>query len=237
MAVLECFETRPTIGVTQAARELGLSVSTTHRLLKTLCQGGLLAQDGNGRYRLGPRTALLGALASQRLGLEAARPLLEDLAGQTGGAVTLGVLDARMSLTVMTVASPRIDGVSVLNGARCPLHACAMGKTLIAYEPGQGLKLLDGLPQVTAQTITDVETLRRQLGEVRERGWALNEGELFAGIRGVGAPVFSMNGRVAAAVAVAVPRSRESDEVPALARQVQRSAGALRSVLMANTRP
>nr|WP_269329698.1 helix-turn-helix domain-containing protein [Kineosporia babensis] len=81
MAVLQCFETRPTLGATEVARELGLSVSTTHRLLKALGQGGLLVQDGNGRYCLGPRTALLGALAGQRLGFAAARPLLEEITG------------------------------------------------------------------------------------------------------------------------------------------------------------
>lgn len=234
LAVLECFETRPTVGVSQAARTLGLSVSTTHRLLKTLCLGGLLVQDGNGRYLLGPRTALLGTLASQRLGLDQARPMLQHLADSTGGAVMLGVLDARDLLTVMVVESPRADGVWVPNGARSPLHACAMGKILIAHEPSLEAGLLDGplagLPRITERTITDAQALNRQLSEIRRQGWALNEGELTSGIRGVGAPVFTGNGRIAAAVAVAVPRSQTTDQVPGLARAVRLSAQHLRTV-------
>jgi IclR family acetate operon transcriptional repressor len=235
MAVLECFESRPALGASQAARTLGLSVSTTHRLLKTLCAGGLLVQDGSGRYRLGPRTAMLGALASQRLGFDAARPLLEHLAALTGGAVMLGVLDDGALLTVMTVAAPAPDQVTVLNGARSPLHACAMGKSVIAHSAELQPDLLGGLARVTDRTITDVPTLARQLSEIREQGWALNEGELSSRIRGIAAPVFSASGQVTAAVAIAVSRSQASEEVPGLAREVRRSAENLRAVLAARS--
>jgi len=230
LSVLECFETRPSVGVSQAARTLGLSVSTTHRLLKTLCVGGLLVQDANGRYLLGPRTALLGSLAAQRLGLEEARPLLQQVAGATGGAVMLGVLDARDLLTVMVVESPRADGVRVANGARSPLHACAMGKTLVAFDPTLEPDVLDELTRITDRTITAAGDLVGQLSQIRRQGWALNDGELSSGIRGVGAPVFADHGRVVAAVAVAVPRAAGTDDVPGLARAVRRCAQDLRTV-------
>jgi len=48
MAVLACFETSRSMGVTQTARTIGLSPSTTHCLLKTLCAGGLPTHDGSG---------------------------------------------------------------------------------------------------------------------------------------------------------------------------------------------
>ncbi len=54
----------------------------------------------------------------------------------------------------------------------------------------------------TERTITSVEALRHELAGIQERGYALSEGEHRPGVRSVGAPVFSYEGRSVAAICV-----------------------------------
>jgi IclR family transcriptional regulator, pca regulon regulatory protein len=52
---------RQALGISDLARELGLTRSTTHRYAATLTTLGYLQQDGpTGKYRLGPRVLDLG---------------------------------------------------------------------------------------------------------------------------------------------------------------------------------
>ncbi len=234
LALLACFETEAELGVTQSARLLALSVSTTHRLLQSLKRGGLLAQGRSGRYHLAARTAALGALASQRLGFDTARPVLEDLARQTGDAVTLGIIDSHSSLIIACAPATRDDGITVEPSTRSPLHACAMGKTILAFTDPLRLRLDAGpLAPVTERTITDPAALAQELQQIRQRGWALNDEELISGVRGVSAPVRDTEGQVVAALAVAVPRDRLTRQQSViLARLVRISAARLHGTLV-----
>ena len=59
------------VGVTALAAASGLTVSTTHRLLKALAAAGLVAQDRDTeRYHLGAGLIALGRRAEARLGLD-----------------------------------------------------------------------------------------------------------------------------------------------------------------------
>lgn len=231
LAVLDCFETEPDLGVTQLARALDLSVSTTHRLLRALCRGGLVAQDaGSGRYRLAARMVVLGSLASRRLGLDAAQPVLEHLAAETGEGVVLGILDGAHSLVVSCAPGRRDDGVTVARGQRGAVHACAMGKTLLAFDEDAGGP--QPLARITPRTITDPTVLALQLNRVRERGWAANDEELVLGVRGVSVPVFDADGGVCAALAIAVPTGRLSRaHFPRTAHVLRSSAEQLHGLL------
>ena len=75
LAILSSFRSgRPLLGVSDLAREVGLSRSTTHRYIATLAQLGYLQQDPPTRkYRLGPRVLDLGfsAINSPSFSIEA----------------------------------------------------------------------------------------------------------------------------------------------------------------------
>ena len=62
LAILSAFtSTRPLLGVSELAREVGLSRSSAHRYIATLATLGYLEQDrATRRYRLGPRVLDLG---------------------------------------------------------------------------------------------------------------------------------------------------------------------------------
>jgi DNA-binding IclR family transcriptional regulator len=64
------------------------------------------------------------------------------------------------------------------------------------------------LHRFTPRTITDVKTLDKQLGRVRDDGWAFTLEELEIGLNAVAAPVRGTDGFVHAAVSVAGPSYR-----------------------------
>ena len=232
LAIIAAFEDAPDLGISELARRTGLNVATTHRIVRALVRGGVLAQDPeSGRYQLGYRAAILGSLAIDRLGLSAAHAELALLAERTGEAVSLGVRDASESVIVMQVASPSPAGVEVAPGARTPFHACAMGKSLVAFgrPPDRAQHALETL---TPRTITNWETLERELTRVRRRGYAVNDQEIAIGVRGIGAPVYDDDGHVTAAVAIAAPAGRlRLRDIPRAAEEVRQTAAHLRGAL------
>lgn len=229
MAVLRVLEDGPpTLPLTDLARRTGLSPSTTHRLLRALCDAGLLRQDPDSdRYGLGPHLVVLGERAAASLGLAGARQLLDDLARQSGESVNLGLRDGDEVLVLMGVASTQRLRFDQEAGTRVPIHASAMGKVLLAFDPAgeAALRALPHLGRLTEATITSRTALRAELDEVRRRGWALNDQEREPGVRTVAAPVLAGDGSARAAVAVQGPAVRVTDDrVEALAELVRAAA-------------
>jgi DNA-binding IclR family transcriptional regulator len=204
MAVLACFQSSSTLSVTEVGRLLDLSPATAHRLLRALTEVGFVDQDqSTSRYRLGPGLAAWGALTSRRLGFEAARPELEDLAARLGLSVTLGINQGEQSLTVETVRARGDDAIAVLPGARTPFYACAMGKSISAFDNEVYSAADAPLARFTRNTIVSTAGLQAELARIRAQGWAMNNEEFQLGVKGIGAPIRDEHGRVIAAVAVA----------------------------------
>ena len=78
------------------------------------------------------------------------------------------------------------------------------------------------LPKITPKTITSVEILRKQLVEIRERGYSVADEALELGYVAIGAPVHDHDGEVLAAISVGGPTIRiagKSDEIGVLVRR------------------
>ncbi|MFI7066159.1 helix-turn-helix domain-containing protein [Kribbella sp. NPDC050124] len=70
LAVLRTFSHRtPLQTLSEISRRSGLPLTTTHRLVHELLQGGALEREDDGRYRIGLWLWELAALAPRGLGL------------------------------------------------------------------------------------------------------------------------------------------------------------------------
>jgi DNA-binding IclR family transcriptional regulator len=134
---------------------------------------------------------------------ERAAPLLHQLASRTQLAAYLAVLFRGLVMTIdRIVPAPSPEARSDL-GQTNPAYASSMGKALLANLPAAEQQAYLGsvvLERVTERTITSVEALRRDLDLVRERGYALSEGEHRPNVRSIAAPVFSYEGEAVAAI-------------------------------------
>lgn len=209
------------MGVTELAERTGLTVSTTHRLARTLTEAGLLLQHPRTeRYQLGPALVVLGTKAAQRLGYQHALPLLEELAAVTGESINLGIRTGNEVHVVLDVASRQPLRFNQQSGSRVPMHVSAMGKCLLAAGDDVDAQIdrLGDLVKATHRTITDRDQLRAELEQVRDRGWALNDEERNRGVRAIAAPVPAPGGGVLGAISIQGPTVRITDDrLPELA--------------------
>ena len=217
LAVLRAFTPdRPTLGISELARGLALTRSTTHRYVATLATLGYLEQDGPTRkYRLGPRVLDLGFSVLASLDLrEVAAPHLRRLTDSTGHTSNLAIRDDTDVILI-----DRVRGrpgryhhleFTLHVGSRIPAYCSATGKALLAFLPRpdleQVLERID-LIQRGPRTLTDKRALLAELDQVRRTGIAVNDEELESALRSIAAPVRARSGEVVAAVNVAVPWS------------------------------
>jgi IclR family transcriptional regulator, pca regulon regulatory protein len=217
LAVLGAFTPdRPTLGISDLARELALTRSTTYRYVATLAALGFLKQDDvTRRYRLGPRVLDLGFSVLGSLELrDIAAPHLRRLTDVTGHTSNLAIRDDTDVILV-----DRIRGkpgryhhleFTLHVGSRIPAYCSATGKALLAFLPQPDLdRIVEriDLVQRGPKTLTSKKALLAQLEQVRRTGLATNDEELESALRSIAAPVRSRSGEVVAAVNVAIPWS------------------------------
>ena len=222
LAILSAFtSTRPVLGVSDLAREVGLSRSSAHRYIATLAALGYLEQDrATRRYRLGPRVLDLGFSAINSMELrQHASADLQALSDSTGHTVNMAVLDGVDILYIercrTTNRSQREIDLNLHVGSRLPAYCTSMGKVLLADlnvdELEERLEQME-LAQRGPNTITSPSRLREELARVRRDGMAVNDEELAYGLRSIAVAVRGAEGNAVAAINLAAHRSLVSLE-------------------------
>lgn len=208
---------RAGVGVTakEIAEHLSMPSATTYRLLNLLVADGYVVRlpDLSG-FSLGPRMGVLIDAAVVPIVCTAAREVLADLRLS----VRFGVHLFYLTSTAVRIADadaeyPPPANESVLNRH---LHACAVGKLLLAEKRDADSLLTTPLAALTDSTITSRDVLARQLDAVRDQGVATQTGELREGTACLAVPVRSPTGALVAALAM----SGRDDQAELLARQV-----------------
>lgn len=195
-----------TAGVTELARQSGLTKSTVFRLLAAMERSGFVERD-RGRYRLGRRLYDLGAQVYEprpgRL-YELLLPFMTDLYGVTRQTVHLGVLvDTEVALLGRLHGAHPVPRLLCI-GSRFPAHCSALGKAMLAHSPEVADRVLDrGLAARTPQTITEVAEFRAELRQARERGVAISRGEARPGLSCVAVALLDEVRRPVAALSIA----------------------------------
>lgn len=226
------------IGLSEVARRSKLHHTTAYRLLSTLVASGLVdCRREDRKYRLGLGLLELAGALVENLDLRnVARPALVELARATGETVHLAALDGHE-----VVFLDRVDGIQPVTlrtrvGFRAPVHVTAVGKVMLAFsEPGFVARLVRSVPltRYTPHTITEPAAFLTHLALIRRQGYAVDQEEHRLTIRCVGAPILDHLGTPIAALSIAGPMFRLSqqrirdvaDLVKATAESVSRALG------------
>ncbi len=187
----------------------GVPKATVHRLLRELVELSALAyDDSTRRYRGGLLLAGFGASVMQNYDVRSVvRPHLEALHKATNSVATLGIRNGEQGIYVDKIEPA--DFVIRLHseiGKSFPLHCTAMGKVLLTHSDAATIAKVTRrkLRAYTPNTITDGKALRRELEDVRRRGYAIDREEITRGLLCVAAPVVGVQGNVDAAVSCTV---------------------------------
>lgn len=211
----------------------GLHKSTIFRLLEALRRHRLVAVDETtGAYRLGLGLFDLGLAAVSRLDVgRCAPPFLEALMAETGETASLGIFEPPEVVYIQRVECAQPLRLPMSAGRRAPAYCTGIGKVILAHlEPARLDRYLDevDLAPLTPNTLVDRVVLGQDLQRIRERGWSLDDEEIFLGLRCVAAPIFDFKGQVVAGVSVAGPTSRiPRDSLAGLSSKVIATAGGI----------
>lgn len=214
IAILKAFSSdEPELGVAELSRRLNLPKSTVSRLLATLEEDGLVAQDPEtGMYRLGVELMRLANNVHIYTDLRRiARPYMRALAIDVGESVSIAVLQEQnvINLDVFVPPGHLIKRIGWA-GRQMPAYATAAGRAILAFLPREErLHYLEGpFEAFTPRTITDPKRLRLELQRIHAQGYATAFEELEEGLHAVSAPIFNYEGRVIASISVSGPGYR-----------------------------
>lgn len=241
LQLLEIFRPgEPDVSLTQIAERMSLPKSSVHRLLETLMAHRFVERNQTTRrYRLGIRVFEIGSIVIHDRGLHsAAHPLIEELALTTGETCHLAVLSGTEAVYVYKIHGGASISMSSRVGGRAPCYCTSIGKVLIAWSGDDSFRRVvnSGFSPHTANTILTEGQFAAELEKVRRKGFALDLEEFERGLRCISAPVRDHTGSVLAALGLAGPASRLTNErlrelqgpVIATAEAVSRNLGYVR---------
>ncbi|MFC7330451.1 IclR family transcriptional regulator [Marinactinospora rubrisoli] len=182
-------------GVTEVAREFGWDKSVAQRILATLAYRGFLVADPQTRrYRIGPAAIQLARVWQQSRTLELlVQPVLDELTRRTGDSSLLCVPDGFHVRCVAAADGPAgPQRYYPLVGELYPAHAGATSKGYFAFLPPHECSRLftdRPLARFTDHTQVDPVRLTEEFAAIRNRGYALSEGEYDGDTAALAVPV------------------------------------------------
>ncbi len=184
--------------LTEIAGRIDLPKSTALRFLRSLEESGWVLRDERGDYSLGPTLIGMAAkyFAGDALVVAAADPMraLRDKLGET---VSLSRRVGLGRVCVQEFASTQNLRLVLGVGESGPLHAGASGVLLYAHLPDEARARFHEteLTRFTDHTIVDFVELDEEAKRVRERGWAMSEGQKTSGGIAMAVPIHDPSAR------------------------------------------
>jgi IclR family transcriptional regulator, acetate operon repressor len=167
--------------------ETQLPKPTLHRMLQQLEAAELLQREADGRhYGTGTR---LRQLAENLLFNDshhgARHALLRNLVEEVGESCNITALSGSEVIYLDRVETAAPLRFYLHAGSRVPAHCSASGKVMLAQmSPAQRKRLLAHAPleKYTQKTITDLESLEREIKRVSKDGYAMDDEEFLPGL-------------------------------------------------------
>jgi IclR family acetate operon transcriptional repressor len=188
LAILTAFSReRPCLQLDELSAAVGLPKSTTHRLVQTLVDNGFLERgETAGSYRLSVLVARLGGIATYDRSNELIHQALASLRDETGETAGLAILDAGAAVIVDRLVSLQPLRYNIHKGSRLPAHSSSSGRVLLATLDEATIAELHASGQLSLwpeHPVPSLKVLMRQVGAVRDQGYALDDEEFAQGLR------------------------------------------------------
>ena len=227
-------EERDGMSLADLARRTEIPKSTLFRILATLQKHHCVAADPTGRtFRLGSYLWELGSRFADHSDLfRVSASYMADLAEEVGETVFLSKLEDGEVAYLRRVESPKsIAAVRKLE-SRAPIHCTATGLALVASLPPDEIDAIlaqHEMQTFNESTVTDQRVIRDRMAEVRDRGYAVVDGEYNDELLCVAAPVLDHLQRPCAALTATMLSAQVNDEATTerVGRAVRRAARSL----------
>lgn len=198
--------------VTDVSKGLNMNVSTTHRLMQSLKDSGILNQDEETKkYSLGINFIYYGDMVREmNLPGIIIYPLMERLYEELGETVFVTIKDQDNCVVIERINSFHQLRFVKRIGETYKLHEAPCGKVILAYLSEELFNRV--LERIMKNDTCDIEKLRNELKGIRDNGYLI-EGVSSMDSTIFSAPVFSSKGNFIASLSTVIPKCRLTDEL------------------------
>ena len=229
-------EAKRPLSLGELTQSSGWAKSTVYGLLSSMRSCGLVEQEpDSGRYTLGVRLFEYGsAVSSTRNIIALSREPMERLVKATGESASLSMLDRGEALVLLHAEPDSAFHIVSETGAHLPAFCTAQGKVLLSALSDASVRRIHEaqFQPFTPHVIATPDALVAEIQAVRERGYAVENGEFRIGVRGVAAPIKDHTGAIRYALGlIGMFRRVDSDEFRAATAEVIKTAAALSEAL------
>jgi DNA-binding IclR family transcriptional regulator len=200
------------------ARSLKMPQSTLLRFLNTFVDFGYVNQDQDTScYYLTLKLVELGSRVKESFPFQTSlAKYVRQLAIQFNESASLCIEHDMQMVYVVTQDSPsRMLRALHRIGRIAPMHATGVGKLHLLNYSDEKLEELEkkfGFPRFTANTITTLDGLKKEIAQIINKGYAFDNEECEEGVRCIACPVVNFSGEVTAGISLSAPVSRLNAE-------------------------
>jgi IclR family KDG regulon transcriptional repressor len=207
----------PSLTLKQIVTLTGLPKTTVFRILSTLVERQYCEFDPESElYCLGFAFLRFGDIRRRQTNIHSeALPVMREIRNELNETVVLSIRtgDYRVHIDFVEGLHPMRRMADL--GVQAPLYAGAASKILLAGMDREELEQYLARTELSSfqkATITDKQTLREELKQIRRQGFAESKGELFTGGGALAAPIRDFHGKTVAVIDILTPEHRYTDE-------------------------
>jgi DNA-binding IclR family transcriptional regulator len=209
--ILCCFKQEPKLGILDISKMVNLPKSTVFGIVDTLAALGMLTRDPiSNKYELGIEIYLLSLHSNITL-RNIALPYLRSLVAEFGETANLVTHDNTHIIYNEKLESPHAMRICTTAGQKLPFYCSGVGRSILAYLPEEqinaALLSYDYAPY-TPNTPRNAQAVFRQLEQIRQQGYCIDDEEFEVGILCVGVPILTPQKTPIAGISVSGPKSR-----------------------------
>ena len=236
VSVIDCLaKARQSLSLAAITQALGIPKSSAHNLMAALVLHGLARKSAEGNYSLGAKVIEWGyAFTSSSKLMTAFESAMNENSKLANETVMLAILDSTEVTYLACHPGARPLAVNFKVGGRFTASCTSSGKAILSTlhdaqvrqlyaDSSDALHQAGRLHKLTKHSLSTVSQLCKQMSEIRQRGFAIDDEETADGMQCFGAPVFAAaNQRAVAGVAVSLIKAsitakRRSEIVAAIA--------------------
>lgn len=221
--ILELVSKNPgKLTLTEISEQTDSPKSSLSPILSTLVKREYLSTTSDLRYKLGQAVHEIGASYLDQIDIwDEIEKILTNLTNVCSETSHFGILSGENVLYLKKIDSPENIRMTSRVGNRMPAYGTAIGKALLIDYSLDDLKRLysNKLQKLTPNTIIDFDVLYNEIKDSRKSGITQEVEESNEYIRCFATPI-RQHDKIVAAISVAIPTFRYSDEVASLVKNL-----------------
>lgn len=216
LRVLELFKgEKNEWSLTEIANYLDENTTKIYRIVETLTKRDFLKKNKDSKtYELGVSILELSKSTNSMFEIKTLiHPYLVYLTEQTQESSFFTILDENEALTLDSVSGTNHINFAVSVGSTAPLYAGASYRSILAFLPDYLIKatLSNEIKKFTSNTKTNPKDIMKDLVDIKDKGYAVSQGELTDDVVAVAVPIL-INDKIVGSITVSGPSYRINDK-------------------------